>query len=51
MHWIARVALELILQSGLGYSIDSLTDDSNLHPYSVAVKQAMYVPLSSLLVW
>lgn len=39
MHWITRTALELIMQSGLGYSIDSLADNSDLHPYSVAAKQ------------
>ena len=39
MHWITRTALELICQSGLGYSIDSLANDSDLHPYSVAAKQ------------
>ncbi|KAF8237919.1 cytochrome P450 [Tricholoma matsutake] len=43
MHWITRTALELIAQSGLGYSIDSLTDDLDIHPYSTAVKQL--VPL------
>lgn len=43
MHWIARTALELIFQSGLGYSIDSLSDDSDLHPYSLAAKQLTYV--------
>ncbi|KAF8237924.1 cytochrome P450 [Tricholoma matsutake] len=43
MHWITRTALELIAQSGLGYSIDSLTDDLDTHPYSTAVKQLVPV--------
>ena len=43
LHWITRVSLELIVQSGLGYSIDSLSTDSDHHPYSIAAKQVMYV--------
>jgi len=42
MHWITRTALELILQSGLGHSIDSLADDADLHPYTVAARQLTY---------
>ncbi|TFK22383.1 cytochrome P450 [Coprinopsis marcescibilis] len=39
MHaWLSRTALELIGQSGLGYSFDSLTDDGHQHPYSSSVK-------------
>jgi hypothetical protein len=40
---MTRTALELIAQSGLGYSIDTLADDSYVHPFSTAVKQMMYV--------
>jgi hypothetical protein len=49
MHWITRTALELIFQGGLGYSIDSLGDDSDLHPYSVAAKQLTYVTFFSFM--
>jgi hypothetical protein len=50
MHWLTRTALELIAQSGLGYSTDSLADDSDTHPYSTALKQLMYVaPLSCMI--
>ena len=45
MHWIGRTALELIAQSGLGCSIDSLSEDTDIHPYSTAVKSMTYVPL------
>lgn len=37
-HWMARGALELIGQSGLGYSFDTLTDEDEGHPYCNAVK-------------
>lgn len=49
MYWITRAALELIMQSGLGYSIDPLSDDADVHPYSVAAKQLTFVHLSYLL--
>ncbi|KAF9466558.1 cytochrome P450 [Collybia nuda] len=39
LRWMTRTALELIGQSGLGYSFDSLTDESDSHPYSNSVKQ------------
>jgi hypothetical protein len=39
MSWMTRTALELIGQSGLGYSFDPLTEDGKQHPYSKAVKQ------------
>ena len=35
---MSRTALELVGQSGLGYSFDSLTEDGVSHPYSTAVK-------------
>ncbi|KAF9448714.1 cytochrome P450, partial [Macrolepiota fuliginosa MF-IS2] len=44
LHWITRTALELIGQSGMGYSFDTLSDDRDTHPYSVSVKK--FVPLS-----
>ncbi|KXN81939.1 Cytochrome P450 3A6 [Leucoagaricus sp. SymC.cos] len=42
LHWMTRIALELIGQSGMGYSFDSLkTEDGSdeLHPYSRSVKR------------
>ncbi|KAF9482522.1 cytochrome P450 [Pholiota conissans] len=39
MSWMTRTALELISQSGLGYSFDPLTDDDVPHPYTLAAKQ------------
>lgn len=38
---MARMALELIGQSGMGYSFDSLTEDAEEHPYCRAVKMYM----------
>lgn len=43
MHWMTRTALELIAQGGLGYSMDSLTEDAVIHPYGTAAKQLAYV--------
>ena len=40
---MARTALELIGQSGLGYSFDPLTEDDASHPFSNAVKLLVYV--------
>ncbi|KZP14968.1 cytochrome P450 [Athelia psychrophila] len=37
LHWFGRTALELVGQSGLGYSFDNL-DDGPPHPYSLSVK-------------
>ncbi|KAF7969442.1 hypothetical protein HWV62_27339 [Athelia sp. TMB] len=37
VHWFGRTALELIGQSGIGYSFDNL-DEGPPHPYSLAVK-------------
>ncbi|KAF5360568.1 hypothetical protein D9756_005062 [Leucocoprinus leucothites] len=39
LHWITRTALELIGQSGMGYSFDPLVDDVDHHPYSRSVKK------------
>jgi hypothetical protein len=43
LSWTTRTALELIGQSGLGYSFDSLTEDGVPHPYSTTVKLFSYV--------
>ena len=48
MQWTTRLALELIGQSGLGYSFDGLEENSILHPYGLAVKQLSFVHLSTL---
>ena len=47
MHWVSRMALEVVAQSGLGCSMDSLADGSISNSYSVAAKQVMYVPQCS----
>ncbi|KIM39744.1 hypothetical protein M413DRAFT_74240 [Hebeloma cylindrosporum] len=44
LSWMSRTALELIGQSGLGYSFDPLTEDSNQHIFSKSAKEL--VPLS-----
>jgi cytochrome P450 len=38
VSWMSRTALELIGQTGLGFSFDSLTEDEATHPYAKAVK-------------
>lgn len=38
LHWMSRTALELIGQSGMGYSFDPLVDDHQSHPYMNSVK-------------
>ena len=43
VSWMARTALELIGQSGLGYSFDSLVEDATPHRYSDSVKKLMWV--------
>ncbi|RXW17125.1 hypothetical protein EST38_g8730 [Candolleomyces aberdarensis] len=45
IHWMARTALELIGQSGLGYTFDPLTENAPEHPYVKAAK--MYIPVST----
>ena len=40
-HWMARTALELIGQSGLGYTFDALTENAPEHPYVKAAKMYM----------
>jgi hypothetical protein len=44
LHWVTRTALELIGQSGMGYSFDPLADGKDYHPYSRSVKRFVYVP-------
>ena len=36
---MSRTALELIGQSGFGYSFGGLSDDSVPHPYAVSVRR------------
>ncbi|KAJ3889779.1 cytochrome P450 [Lentinula edodes] len=38
LGWMARTALELIGQSGFGYSFDNMVDDVPRHEYSIVVK-------------
>ncbi|KAF8181261.1 cytochrome P450 [Pholiota molesta] len=40
MSWMTRTALELIAQSGLGYSFDPLTEDAVPHPYSTRISHS-----------
>ncbi|KAF8908659.1 cytochrome P450 [Gymnopilus junonius] len=49
LHWMSRTALELVGQSGLGYSFDTLTEDAVLHPYSLSVKR--FAPVSFHFIW
>ncbi|KAJ3496107.1 hypothetical protein NLJ89_g10532 [Agrocybe chaxingu] len=44
LEWNTRLALELIGQSGLGYTFDTLEEGSTPHPYGIASKQ--FMPLS-----
>jgi len=37
--WMTRTSLELISQSGFGFSFDSLAEDSIPHLYAVSVKR------------
>lgn len=43
LRWISRAALELIAQSGLGHSFDSLQKDELPHAYIVVMKKLQYV--------
>ncbi|KIK69207.1 hypothetical protein GYMLUDRAFT_35277 [Collybiopsis luxurians FD-317 M1] len=43
LGWMARTALELIGQSGFGYSFDNMEDDVPKHKYSIVIKDL--VPL------
>ena len=42
LYWMTRTALELIGQSGMGYSFDSLENDFDYHPYGKSVKKLVY---------
>jgi len=42
---MTRTALELIGQSGLGYSFDPLTEDNDKHIFGKATKDLVYVQL------
>ncbi|KAF9565114.1 cytochrome P450 [Agrocybe pediades] len=44
LYWMSRTALELIGQSGIGYSFDDLTEERPPHEYAAAYKQ--FVPAS-----
>lgn len=41
-EWMTRVALEIIGQSGLGYSFETL-DESKSNQYAIAVKMLLCV--------
>lgn len=41
VSWMTRTALELICQSGLGTSFDTLVDDTAPHPYATSAKALM----------
>ena len=38
LDWLGRTALELIGQSGFGYSFDNMEDDVPKHKYSIIIK-------------
>ena len=40
---MTRTALEIVGQSGLGYSFDPLTENGNKHVMSTAAKEFVYV--------
>ncbi|KAJ3512933.1 hypothetical protein NMY22_g15191 [Coprinellus aureogranulatus] len=42
LNWMTRTALELIGQSGLGYSFDPLTENGKEHRFSVSAKLLVY---------
>jgi hypothetical protein len=46
--WLTRTALELVGQSGLGFSFDPLTEGGEQHHYSHSVKNFMYELILSL---
>ena len=41
-EWLNRTTLEMVAQSGLGRSLDSLKD-GQANPYSIAIKNVLYV--------
>ncbi|RDB25864.1 Docosahexaenoic acid omega-hydroxylase CYP4F3 [Hypsizygus marmoreus] len=44
LRWMTRAALEMIGQSGFGYSFDSLVEGQDVHPFGKAAKEL--VPVS-----
>ncbi|CAA7267173.1 unnamed protein product [Cyclocybe aegerita] len=48
LSWMTRTALELVGQSGFGFSFDPLTDDGVPHPYSAAAKRLVPVSFKML---
>ncbi|KAJ3541617.1 hypothetical protein NMY22_g3821 [Coprinellus aureogranulatus] len=38
LHWMSRTALEIMAQSGYGYSFDSLEPGAEEHPYATSAK-------------
>jgi hypothetical protein len=40
---MTRTALELVGQSGLGYSFDPMVEGVDPHPYSKSIKQLVWV--------
>ncbi|KAF8157063.1 cytochrome P450 [Crassisporium funariophilum] len=49
LSWMTRCALELIGRTGLGYSFDTLAEDSVPHPYGLASKAL--VPMQPESLW
>ena len=43
LRWMSRTALELIGQSGMGYSFDKLAEEDASHPYSESMKKFRFV--------
>jgi len=43
LRWMSRTALELIGQSGMGYSFDDLVDEHATHPYPESMKKFRFV--------
>ncbi|KAE9391109.1 cytochrome P450 [Gymnopus androsaceus JB14] len=46
LGWMARTALELIGQSGFGYSFDNMEDDVPKHKYSLVIKDLVQVSVT-----
>lgn len=38
LGWMTRTALELIGQSGFGYSFDTLEENAKEHPFATSIK-------------
>ncbi|KAE9396154.1 cytochrome P450 [Gymnopus androsaceus JB14] len=47
LGWMARTALELIGQSGFGYSFDNMEDDVPKHKYSLVIKDLVQAGVGS----